>query len=86
MKTLHKIDENYFTRVEDSTKADWEHIKKLISEGYVFVDKAAYKAEVKAVLSELSEPRSLHDEFPIGGAYHENVYDRTTSVTWEGNN
>jgi hypothetical protein len=52
MKTLHRKDGDYFLRMNDSTKADWKQINKLISKGWDFADKAAYKAKIKAVLSE----------------------------------
>ena len=37
MKTLRKGDA--FKRVKNSTKADWVVIKKLVSDGWAFIDK-----------------------------------------------
>ena len=45
MKTLRKgfVSTGKFKRVKDSTKADWENIKKLLSEGWEFTDKATWR-------------------------------------------
>jgi len=41
MTTLE--DGDLYQRVEDSTKAEWKHINKLISKGWKFINKGAYK-------------------------------------------
>ena len=41
MKTLRKGDE--FKRVKNSTKADWVVIKKLVADGWTFIDKTTWR-------------------------------------------
>ena len=41
MKTLRKGDE--FKRVKNSTKADWTAIKKLVADGWEFIDKTTWR-------------------------------------------
>ena len=41
MKTLRKGDE--FKRVKDSTKAQWDGIKKQVADGWTFCDKTTWR-------------------------------------------
>ena len=41
MKTLRKGDE--FKRVKNSTKAHWTAIKKLVADGWEFIDKTTWR-------------------------------------------